>query len=167
MSVENLIGSATASASPVTRVDTIQANPLGFRQWGDQGGEFIYLQGIASTIVGAWVVYGQVTATPFLTALAVHTTANTGPVAVAMAAVLASQFGWYQIGGVAQGAIINDNPYAFAANHYVYLTSTAGLVDDVVVAADIVYGACSMSVGATSPMAFLLARPFVLGIQPA
>jgi hypothetical protein len=60
-----------------------------------------------------------------------------GRMAVAMAAVPANQFGWYQIHGSAQGQANG----AVADNAVVYLTAGAGAVDDAVVATDMVIGA--------------------------
>lgn len=61
-------------------------------------GEFIYLQGVASTVVGSLVTYNPST---HITALAPVGTNKPEAVAVAMGAILATQYGWYQIGGVA------------------------------------------------------------------
>src|ERR1700675_3181458 len=62
-------------------------------------GEFIFLKGVASTVVGSLVVWDGTT---YVTTLA-PVTANLGrPVAFAMSAnVAATTFGWYQIGGTA------------------------------------------------------------------
>ena len=59
-------------------------------------GEFIYLKGVASTVVGSIVDYDV----SFQTAL--NTTALNTPsaVAVAMSANVADQYGWYQISGM-------------------------------------------------------------------
>lgn len=90
-------------------------------------GEFVYLKGVASTAVGSWVTYNIDDGT---TALLV---ANAiGPVAIAMAATVASTWGWYQIEGRAVGAALT----AFADNANVYATATAGSVDDAIVAGD-------------------------------
>ena len=90
-------------------------------------GEFIYLQGVASTAVGSWVTFNQDDATTALLA------ANAiGPVAVAMSANVANQYGWYQIYGKAVGKALTG----FADNGNVYATATAGSVDDAIVAGD-------------------------------
>ena len=60
-------------------------------------GEFIYLQGIASTVVGSMVDYDSYLG---VTALS-PATGGLGQVAVAMSANVASQYGWYQIAGIA------------------------------------------------------------------
>ncbi len=95
---EKKIGFYISNIGQLGDVDTVARNPLGTRSFGDQGSEFIYLQGIGSTVIGSCVTFGTAAA-PFLTALSVTTVR--GPVAAALAAVLATQFGWYQIGGLA------------------------------------------------------------------
>lgn len=61
-------------------------------------GEFIYLPGIGSTAVGSLVTYNTVSWT---TALAAVGTNKPQPIAVAMSANVANQYGWYQISGMA------------------------------------------------------------------
>jgi hypothetical protein len=61
-------------------------------------GEFIYLLGVANTAVGNTVTYN---ATTFQTTLSPNTANNVDPVAVAMSANVAGQYGWYQIAGLA------------------------------------------------------------------
>lgn len=90
-------------------------------------GEFIYLKGVASTAVGSWVTYNSDdNSTALLAANAI------GPVAVAMSANVASQYGWYQIAGKAIGKALTG----FVDNANVYATATAGSIDDAVVAGD-------------------------------
>jgi len=90
-------------------------------------GEFIYLAGVASTAVGTVVTYNMDDgSTTRLAANAI------GPVAVAMSANVASQYGWYQI----QGKAVAKVAAGFADNANVYATATAGTVDDAVVAGD-------------------------------
>lgn len=118
-------------------------------------GEFIYLGGVASTAVGSWVTYN---ADDFSTALLA---ANAiGPVAVAMAATVASTKGWYQIGGKAVGKALAS----FADNANVYATATAGSVDDAVVAGDRVKrakGASAVDTPSTGLAEFEIDRPFM------
>ena len=64
-------------------------------------GEFVFLKGVASTVVGSVVTYN---ATTFQTALAAVGTNKPQPVAFAMAATTAALWGWYQIGGLAVAA---------------------------------------------------------------
>ncbi len=106
-------------------------------------GEFIYLLGVASTVVGSWVTYEQDNgATTLLAANAI------GPVAVSMSANVASQYGWYQIYGKCPSALVLAG---FVDNANCYATATAGSVDDAVVAGDRVKnarGASAISSGA-------------------
>lgn len=92
-------------------------------------GEFIYLKGVASTVVGSAVTFNQDdSSTALLAANAI------GPVAFAMAATVANEFGWYQIYGKAVGKVLAS----FADNANCYATATAGSMDDAVVAGDLV-----------------------------
>lgn len=118
-------------------------------------GEFIYLAGVASTAVGSWVTYNPDDfSTTLLAANAI------GPVAVAMSANVASQYGWYQIQGKAVGKVLSG----FVDNANVYATATAGSVDDAVVAGDRVKGAVGASAIGTPSAGlaeFEIARPFM------
>jgi len=118
-------------------------------------GEFIYLQGVASTAVGSWVTYN---ADDYTTALLA---ANAiGPVAIAMSASVASEFGWYQIQGKGVGKALA----AFADNGNVYATATAGSIDDAIVAGDLVKkakGASAVGTPSTGLAEFEIERPFM------
>ena len=86
------------------------------------GGEFVYGSGIAGVVTGSLVTYNQVGST----ALAVATVHGL-PVAVAMAAIGAGQYGWFQISGLAK---IAKTATAFTAGHNVVVSATAGQVGD-------------------------------------
>lgn len=76
-------------------------------------GEFIYMLGCASTVVGSLVTWNGGTGTPtYQTALAASTAAQNLPVAVAMSANLAGFYGWYQISG---NAVVATNGTMTAA----------------------------------------------------
>ena len=64
-------------------------------------GEFIYLKGVASTAVGSIVSYNTVS---FTTVLCPVGNNRSRPVAISMSANVASQWGWYQISGIAVAA---------------------------------------------------------------
>lgn len=148
----------TIGQQPIADTDTVQRHPLGTivravdPVYG--AGEFIYLKGVASTVVGSWVHYN---ADDWSTAL---TAANgIGPVAVAMSANLASQYGWYQIEGKAVGKALAS----YADNGLVFLTATAGSVDDAVVDGDMVHlakGASVIDVPSTGFAEFEIHRPY-------
>lgn len=115
----------------IADTSTTQLLPLGTRVTAVDPtygvGEFIYLAGVASTAVGSAVTYNQDDHTTTLLA------ANAiGPVAFAMSANVASQYGWYQIFGKAVGKVLAS----FADNANCYATATAGSMDDAVVAGD-------------------------------
>jgi hypothetical protein len=117
-------------------------------------GEFAYLKGAASTVVGSAIIYNP---DDFSTSLLAAN--DIGPVAIAMSANVAGQFGWYQISGkaVIKAASVVDN-----AN--VYASATPGQVDDAVVAGDRVKNAKFASADGT-PAAGLaeceIWRPFM------
>lgn len=91
-------------------------------------GEFIYLKGVASTVVGSWVTYNMDDFTTTLLAADAK-----GPVAIAMSINDATtDYGWYQISGKAVGKCLTQ----FADNGRVWITGTAGSVDDASVAGD-------------------------------
>lgn len=76
-------------------VDTTQRNDIGARAFDNLGNEYIYLKGVASTIVGSVVTFSGLTG---LTALIVAD--MSGPVAVATGLTVASTWGWYAIYGI-------------------------------------------------------------------
>jgi len=89
-----------AGTQGIADTSTTQKHPLGTivrakdPTYGE--GEFIYLQGIGSTIVGSIVEYN----TSFVSALETTNVALSRPNAVAMSINIASQYGWYQISGL-------------------------------------------------------------------
>jgi len=91
-----------AGAQPIANTDTTQKHVLGTivratdPTYGE--GEFIYLLGVASTAVGSIVTYDASTYQTVLSAVGGNIPR---PIAVAMSANVASQYGWYQISGVA------------------------------------------------------------------
>lgn len=120
-------------------------------------GEFIYLKGVASTVVGSLVTYDPTGKT---TTLAPATAGLNKPVAVAMGASTAGCYGWYQVNGV---AAIAKTTIKFSPAVKVYLsgsgqiTSTAA-TDKLVMDAITVNAATVAS--ATSTINVLIQRPF-------
>jgi len=115
---------------PIAVTDTVQNHPLGLIVKATDptygAGEFVYLKGVASTVVGSLVDYDSYLAT---TALA-PATGGVGQVAVAMSNNVAGQYGWYQITGTA----VVKAPNAMAVGADVYaLAATPGSVDDAAV----------------------------------
>lgn len=120
----------------IADTSTVQQHPLGTRVraidpvYGE--GEFIYLLGLASTAIGTWVTFNQDdNSTTILAANAI------GPVAVAMSANVASQYGWYQVYGKAIGLVLAG----YLDNALVWISATPGSIDDAVVDGDLVHNA--------------------------
>jgi hypothetical protein len=118
-------------------------------------GEFVYLLGVASTVLGSFVTYNaDDNSTALLAANAI------GPVAVAMSINVASQYGWYQISGKAVGKALTG----YADNALVFATATAGSIDDAVVAGDrvkLAKGASAVGTPSTGLAEFEIQRPFM------
>jgi hypothetical protein len=137
----------------LTDIHTAQKNRLGQKAVDESGNEYSYMQGVASTLDGSWVTFDEA----HLTTLAAAN--GQGRVAVAKAAILATQFGWYQLYGSTSALCLTG----FVDNGKVYLTATAGSVDDADVAADFVVGAVGRSARdtVTGMATFELSYPMV------
>lgn len=103
-------------AQPIADTSTTQKHALGTivratdPTYGE--GEFIYLLGVASTAVGSIVSWNGTT---HQTVLGVAAEKVPRPLAVAMSANVASQYGWYQISGVAVTAKLATTSFAAGA----------------------------------------------------
>lgn len=144
-------------------VDTVKKQRLGTRKKDYAGNEYIYLEGIASTAIGSWVNFDGGTA--YVTALLDTDVAATqlGRLAVAKAAVGASQYGWYCISGAVSGLSLTSATDAKNA----FATSTAGSVDDSGAGAEVlVFGAFyTGAVDESTLLApFALNYPFMTGL---
>jgi len=122
----------------IADTDTTQNQPLGTicqaRDATYGGAEFIYLKGVANTAVGSWVGYSPALGT---TVLAVAN--GNYPLAVAMSACnTTTKYGWYQINGVAQALGLTSITHS---SGFLWLTATAGSVDDASVIGDAVVNA--------------------------
>jgi hypothetical protein len=162
MSSFKVINSNMIGHQPIDSTSTTQQHPLGTvvqavdtASTGYGVGEFIYLLGVASTAVGSVVLYSP---DDFSTSLLAAN--DIGSVAIAMAANVASQYGWYQIKGKAVAKVLAG----FVDNANVYGTATAGSVDDAVVAGDRIKN-CKGASAIGTPSAGLaemeIDRPFV------
>lgn len=122
-------------------------------------GEFIYLKGVASTVVGSLVTYDLNAGT---TTLAPATGGN-GPVAVAMSANLLNFAGWYQITGIA--AVKAPNAMVVGADIFM-LAATPGSVDDAAVNGEQILNAKALSTTGNPSAGLALIeinRPFLQG----
>lgn len=150
-------------AQAIADTDTVQRHPLGqIAQAIDPiygAGEFIYLKGVAATVIGSMVDYDQSAGTTTLS----PATVGTGQVAVAMSANVLNQFGWYQITGIA--AVKAPNAMVVGAEVF-SLAATPGSVDDAAVAGEQILNAKALSTTG-NPSAGLaliqISRPFHQG----
>jgi len=128
-------------------------------------GEFILLQGVASTVVGSVVTWAGVNSTaqqPFQTALAAATANQGQPLAVAMAATLAGQYGWYQLSG---NAVMATNGTLAAGPGKVFLAGSGQVTSTQANGAEVVN---AINVSATGTPAagqaiVSIQRPFAQG----
>jgi hypothetical protein len=110
-----VINDGTIGRQAIAATDTTQNHPLGTIVRATDptygAGEFIYLQGIGSTVVGSVVEYN----TSFATGLETTALAEPQPNAVAMSINVAGpNYGWYQIAGNA--IVTKANTVSFAAD---------------------------------------------------
>lgn len=146
---------------PIADTSTTQQNVLGevvkARHETYGVGEFIYLLGVTSTVVGSLVRYW---ATTYQTTLITATAVQVGPVAVAMSANVGSQYGWYQIEGL---AVVKKTAIAFTPQVAIYISGTAGRVKAVASAGLQIVGARTANLAtvasATSTITVLINRP--------
>ena len=135
------LGVATVLGTPSGIADTtaqVLVNTVVTMVDETQGaGDFIYLPGVAGTVAGDLVVYDLTPGAQSTTRLVNNAQNNTGrPVAVALAATVAGQFGWYQISGVAiVNAVVGTVAGAAFAN------ATTGSISNTADAGDQLIGA--------------------------
>jgi hypothetical protein len=150
-----LVGHSLTGVGDTTDIHLSQRNPVGLRAFDATGNEYVYMQGVASVVLGTWVVYDEL----FITT---RTAANAlGAVAIARAAIDATtSFGWFAIYGSHTGLCLAN----YADNAKVWCTSTAGQVDDADVAVDLIINAVGRSArSATTGLAtFQICYPFAL-----
>lgn len=147
-------------SQPITERSTVANHPLGTivraRDVGTTAygeGEFIYVKGVASAAAKNWV------GIPSDNYTCVRAVANGNyPLGILMAALTASYYGWAQISGKAIASCLTS----FADDGVVYLTATAGSVDDASVAGDWVANALGASGAVVGDLhaEFELNRPF-------
>lgn len=154
-----VVSKGTVGTQPIASTSSTQKQALGTIVTADDptygSGEFIYLKGLDSTVVGSWVTYNPDDfSTTLLAANAI------GPVALAMSICVTGEYGWYQIQGKGVGKVLA----LFADNANCYATATAGSADDAVVAGDLVKnakGASAIDTPSTGLAEIELYRPFM------
>ncbi|MFA6904495.1 MAG: hypothetical protein WC236_15575 [Gallionellaceae bacterium] len=134
---------ARIGSQPIADTSTTQLHPLGTivrandPTYGE--GEFIYLLGVVSTVVGSPVNYNPTT---HQTALAPAGSNIPESIAFAMSANVASQYGWYQIGGLtvaakSTGAMTVGTAVGISTAGFINATATGKEVSGAVVAATV------------------------------
>lgn len=128
-------------------------------------GEFIYLLGVANTVVGSLVTYS---ASTYQTTLSPTAGESAHAVAVAMAATGASTYGWYQIGGM---ATVKKTAVAVSPQVAIYLSGTAGRVKVIASEGKGIVGARSANLASvtstTSTVLVAINRPHLQGFRSA
>lgn len=120
------IRSLILGSQAIADTSTTQQHPLGtVVQAYDSTygmGEFIYLVGVANTVVGSIVNYDAAWQT------ALHTSALNlpRPLAVAMSVNVASGYGWYQISG--QAVVVKANTLSLGIGEGIGATAGAAVV---------------------------------------
>lgn len=153
---------------PIASTSTTQNHPLGKivrafdPTYGE--GEFIYLLGVASTVVGSVVTYnGNTSGTPTLQTALAPATINLGqPLAVAMSANVASQYGWYQISG---NAVAATNGTLAAGPGKVYLAGSGQVTSTAAAGLEVVNAVNVTATGtpAAGQAVVEIMRPFAQG----
>jgi len=159
---ENRLGVQPIEVTSTTQAFDEGTEVRAYDSTGVQGtGEFIYLKGAANTVVGSLVEYDPVNHTTTLT----PNTANLAvPVAVAMSANVASQWGWYQVGGA---AVIKKTAVKVSPSVALYQSATIGRVMSTAASGKQLVNARSVNAAtvasATSTITAILDRPFLQG----
>lgn len=150
----SLTGYTKVFAGDTTAVDSTLKHPLGTRAFDKDGNEYIYLTGVGSTAIGSCVTYTDAHITALSVADAV------GRVAFAMAATIASTYGWYQIYGKHTTGL-GSWATPFIGNDALWLSASGGRVDGVPVAGDLIQGAMNVSAATNyaSPLTIWLNYP--------
>ena len=144
---------------------TTAAYPYGYTVNGKDStygaGQFIYLKGVTSTVVGSVVSYNLLTGATTL----VPNTANlAAPLAVAMSANTTGVYGWYQVAGA---AVIKKTAVKVSPAVKLYLSGTAGRLMSTAASGKQVLECISLNaatvLSATSTITALIRNPFAQG----
>jgi hypothetical protein len=116
-----------ATIAPVlTNIDTTAKFTPGTRYIDDHGNEYIYALGVVSTAAGSWVKLILISDSLATVLLDETEGALGGICGVAMAATVASTYGWYQTVGIAEASFL----VSCATNVTLFCSATAGSLDD-------------------------------------
>jgi hypothetical protein len=124
-------------------------------------GEFIYLLGVVNTVPGLLVSWN---ATTFQTTVLPNTANLDVPVAVAMSANVATNWGWYQISGM---ATVLKTAVQVTPQQKVYISATAGRIFVTSTSGKEIMGAKTANLttvtSTTSTVVVQISRPFAQG----
>lgn len=156
------VGTPMAAVGAIGDVDTVARNPIGTRcKFVDtvQGlQEYVYLKGVANCAAGDWVSYNT------NAYVAVRLAADAvGFVAIAPAAILAANWGWFLI----YGYYATANSDTVSAAGGLFIDGTTGRVDDASVAGDFVNGAVSTAADTANVLPVHINYPYVTNTVPA
>lgn len=148
MPVDTLVG-----AQPITTIDDSAKHVIGTKIRAYDStygvGTFVYLPGVANCATGLVVAYDEKAGTTTLTLAATR-----GPVAVAVAAVVAGKYGWFQV----EGSAVVKAAAAVVAAAPAYSTATAGNVDDAVTAGSKIDGMVFKTADGTPSAGYAVAQ---------
>lgn len=147
---------------PIAVTSTTQNHPEGMIVRAEDpilgGGEFIYLKGVVSTLLGSLVTYDPVNHT---TTLSPNTGLLGQPVAVSMSANVASQWGWYQINGA---AVIKKTAVKVSPAVPLFQSGTTGRVMSTIATGKRIMNTVSVNAAtiasATSTITAFIQRPY-------
>jgi hypothetical protein len=123
---------SSPSAGLPGEVHTTQLNDVGAVRKYSDGGSYIYMPGVATCIAGSVVVYKP--GTTYVPVLVV--TGAKGSVAIATAAILAANWGWFLI----IGQFVSTTRTALTSNVALFAGGVAGYVDVAAVKGDQILG---------------------------
>lgn len=146
-------------------VHTAALNPLGMRAYDANGGEYLYLKGVASNVQGGWVAI-NVGADGVVVAL--DNNASNGSdksfVAISMAAVVADRWGWFCVVSP-YGGVAGLSAAAATDAKAVVTTATAFTVDDAEGGAEILVNSAFYVSAVDTPVSgqamFSIMNPYV------
>jgi hypothetical protein len=159
---DNRLGVQNIQSTSTTQNNTLGTIIRAVDTSGSFGeGEFIYLLGVASTVAGIMVRWD---ATTFQTTILPSTANLDVPIAVAMSANVASQYGWYQISGMCSTL---KTAVQVTPQNKVYISGTAGRVFVTSTSGKELMGARTANLttvtSTTSAITLQLSRPFAQG----
>lgn len=161
--------SPQVTVQAITETGSTQNYPLGTIMRAQDStlgaGEFVYLKGCANTVIGSLVSYNLVGTTTGITELSPDTAGLSRPLAVAMSANVASQYGWYQIAGV---ATIKKTAVKVSPKVSLYQSGTIGRVMPTVASGKQISQCVSANsatvASATSTILAVISRPAGTGV---